>query len=324
MENKITIEPISSITTNLWKFRVLSAAIKLNVFDILEDVQDIKEIADELKINIDSLQRLLNALVAMDFLEKKDESYLNKPISSKFLVKSSSEYYGNFILMNEESDSSWKELDKVIKTGSPVTGNNRGRLAKEGFTRAMHNNAQAPAKALSKLIDFSNRTHLLDIGSGSGAFSIILTNKFDNLKATAIEHPAVCKTIKEYVEKEGDLNKINILEGDYFEVEFPVHDVALFGQIFHSNSIDQNKFLLKKVYKKIEKDGIVIITEFLLNEDKTSPLFPALFSLNMLKQTKGGRAYTFSEIKSWLKDIDFKNIEKHHLVGPHTAIVAYK
>ena len=324
MNNKITIEPISSMTTNLWKFRVLAAAVKLGVFDVVENVHSIKDIADELALKTDPLERLLNALVAMEMLDKKENSYFNKPISSKFLVKSSDEYYGDFILMNEESENSWKELDKVITTGSPVTNDNRSGFSKKIFTKAMHNNAQAPANAISNLIDFSNRKHLLDIGGGSGAFSIILTNKYDNLKATIIEQPAVCETIKEYIEKERNSDRINILAGDYFEIEFPIHDVALFGQIFHSNSAEQNNILLKKAYEKLEDNGIVIITEFLLDKNKTSPLFPALFNLNMLKQTKNGRTYTFSEIKSWLENIGFKNIEKRHLVGPHTAIIAYK
>ena len=324
MKNKITIEPISSITTNLWKFRILAAAIKLGAFDVIENVHNIKDIANELALKTDPLKRLLNALVAMELLDKKENSYFNKPISLKFLVKSSNEYYGDFILMNEESENSWKKLDKVITTGSPVTDDNRGRLAKKIFTKAMHNNAQAPANAVFNLVDFSNKKHLLDIGGGSGAFSIILTNKHKNLKATIIEQPAVCETIKEYVKKEGSLDKINILAGDYFKIEFPVHDVALFGQIFHSNSAKQNNILLKKAYEKLEDNGIVIITEFLLDESKTSPLFPTLFNLNMLKQTKDGRAYTFSEIKSWLEDIGFKNIEKQHLAGPHTAVIACK
>ncbi len=324
MENKITIAPLSSITTSMWKFRTLTAGIKLNVFDVIQDVHNIKEIADELKLKIDALERLLNALVAMELLEKKEDSYFNKPIAIKFLIKKSNEYYGDFILMNEESDDSWKELDKVIINGSSIIENHRERLAKEGFTKAMHNNAQAPAKAISNLLDFSDKKHLLDIGGGSGAFSIILTNKYENLKATVIEQPTVCKTIKEYVEKEGNIDKVSILEGDYFKVEFPIHDIALFGQIFHSNSKDQNTFLLKKVFDKLEENGIVIITEFLLDEDKAGPIFPALFTLNMLKQTKEGRAYTFSEIESWLKDVGFKNIEKQHLIGPHTAIIAYK
>lgn len=324
MKNIITIEPIASLTTNIWKFRILAAAIKLNVFDVVENINGLKEIAHELELEIDPLERLLNALVAMELLQKKEDSYFNRPISAKFLVKTSKEYYGDFVLMYEGMDDSWKELDTVIKTNSPVAGDNRERLAKEVFTRGMHNNAQAPAKALSRLIDFSNRRHLLDIGAGSGAFSIILTNKYDGIRATLNEQPEVCKIVREYVDKEGNKDKIDILEGDYFKVEFPVHDVALFGQIFHSNSADHNNLLLEKVYGKMEEKGMVIITEFLLDEDKTGPLFPALFNLNMLKQTKNGRAYTFSQISSWLEDVGFKNIEKQHLVGPHTAIIAHK
>lgn len=324
MKNITTIEPLAALTTNMWKFRTLAATIKLNVFDVVEDTHNLEEIANKLELELDPLERLLNALVAMELLEKKENSYFNTPISTKFLIKTSKAYYGDFILLYEGMDNTWRELDKVIKTNSPVAGDNRERLSKDIFTKGMHNNAQAPANALSNLIDFSSRKHLLDIGGGSGAFSIILTNKYNGLKATVNEQPAVCKTVKEYVDKESNEDKIDILAGDYFKVEFPVHDVALFGQIFHTNSEDQNKFLLKKVYEKMEENGMVIITEFLLDEDKTGPVFPALFSLNMLKGTPNGRAYTFSEIKSWLEDTGFKNVEKQHLVGPHTVITANK
>lgn len=324
MKKITTVEPLASLTTNMWKFRVLAASLKLNVFDVVQDVHGLKEITHELKLEIDPLERLLNALVAMELLEKKEDSYFNNPISAKFLVKTSKAYYGDFILMNEGMDDSWKELDDVIRTNSPVDGNNRERLAREVFTRGMHSNAQAPANALSHFIDFGDKKHLLDIGGGSGAFSIILTNNYDNLKATVNEQPAVCKTVREYVDKEGNKDKIDILDGDYFKVEFPVHDVALFAQIFHTNSVDQNNFLLNKVYEKMEDNGMVIITEFLLDEDRTGPLFSTLFNLNMLKQTKNGMAYTFSQIKSWLEDTGFANVEKQRLVGPHTVITAYK
>lgn len=324
MPNKITNEPIAKLTTSLWAFRVLVAGLKLNIFSIVAKSGAVKDITKELKIETDPAERLLNALVAMELLEKKGSSYLNTPVAQKFLVKSSPNYYGDFVLMAEESDESWKELDQAIIKNAPVIKDQGDRFRNTGFTRAMHNNAQAPAKTLAGLIDFSDKKHLLDIGAGSGAFSIILTNKFKNLKATILELPEVCQTAKKYVEKDGDLGKIDFIEGDYFEVKFPRHDVALFGQIFHSNSPAQNKNLLKKVYEKLAGKGVVIITEFLLDEDKTGPLFPALFSLNMLKQNKTSRAYTFSEIKKWLDDIGFTNIEKKHLVGPHTAIIAYK
>jgi len=324
MENKINIAPLAELTTSLWKFRTLVAAIKLNIFDTVKNNSEPEEIARELKLKTEPLERLLNALVAMDLVEKNDNNYFNKPISTEFLIKNSKRYYGDFILMYEGMDDSWKKLDIVIKTNSPVAGDNRERLSKEIFTKGMHNNAQAPANAMASIIDFSNRKHLLDIGGGSGAFSIILTNKYENLKATVNEQPAVCEAIQEYVDKEGNKDKIEILNGDYFKVEFPTHDVALFSQIFHSNSVDQNKFLLKKVYEKLDKNGLIIVTEFLLNEDHAGPLFSALFDLNMLKQTPNGKAYTFSEVKSWIEEAGFIDVEKKPLIGPHTIITAQK
>src|SRR5665648_220584 len=101
MKNIITIEPISALTTNMWKFRILAAAIKLNVFDAVQNIHGIKEIAEELELEMDPLERLLNALVAMELLEKKGDSYFNRLISTKFLVNNSKEYYGNFVLMYE-------------------------------------------------------------------------------------------------------------------------------------------------------------------------------------------------------------------------------
>ncbi len=221
-------------------------------------------------------------------------------------------------------DDSWRDLDKVIKTNSPLPGDNRERMVQELFTRGMHNNAQAPANTLSRIIDFKGRKHLLDIGGGSGAFSIILTNKFEWLKATVIEQPHVTKLVREYVDKEGDIGRVDIVPGDYFKLEFPPHDMALLAQIFHSNSTEENILLLKKVYEKMEDGGMVMVTEFLLDEDGTGPLFSTIFNLNMLKQTEDGRTYTFSQIKSWLVKTDFKSIEKQNLAGPHTLITAVK
>ena len=255
MTKEITQEPLAKLTTSMWEFRTLVASIKLNIFECIKEKSTAREVTEKLNINVDPAERLLNALVAMELLEKIDDCYINLPISNKFLIKDIPAYYGDFILMFEESDNNWKQLDQSIITNKPVIKNHDERLAKPFFTRAMHNNAQAPANKLSEIFDFSNKKHLLDIGAGAGTFSIVLTNKYPNLKATAIEQKEVCKIVDEYIEKEGDSNKIEVIGGDFFKLDFPKHDVALFGQIFHSNSIEQNKILLKKVYDNLKDSG---------------------------------------------------------------------
>jgi hypothetical protein len=54
------------------------------------------------------------------------------------------------------------------------------------------------------------------------------------------------------------------------------------------------------------RSGRVAIQEFYISKDKTSPLSSALFSVNMLVNTEGGRAYSPEEIKAWLKNTGFK------------------
>ncbi len=324
MDKEITQKPLAKLTTNMWAFRTLVASIKLDVFEYIKEDSTAEEVAKKLNINVNPVERLLNALVAMDLVEKRGRSYVNLPISNKFLIKNLPSYYGDFILMAEDSDDSWKELDKSIVSSEATTDDQNERLAKPFFTRAMHNNAQDPARKLSKSFDFSEKKHLLDIGAGAGTFSIVLTNEYPDLRATTIEQKNVCKIIDEYIKKEGDAEKIKVVVGDFFEVDFPKHDIALFGQIFHSNSVEENKKLLRKVYNNIENNGMVIITEFLMNEEKTGPLFSALFSLNMLKQNENGDTYTFSQIKEWLVEIGFKDIQMEHLTGPHTTIIGYK
>jgi hypothetical protein len=51
----------------------------------------------------------------------------------------------------------------------------------------------------------------------------------------------------------------------------------------------------------LKPGGLVFIHEFILNNDKTGPLFPALFSINMLLGTPKGRAYSERELKAILE-----------------------
>ncbi|MFA6422302.1 MAG: methyltransferase [Candidatus Buchananbacteria bacterium] len=324
MDDQITPEPLKKLTTSMWAFWTLLAGVKLNIFEYTMEKSTAEEVANKLNIDADPAERLLNALVAMELIEKQDDSYINLPIANKFLIKSHPDYFGDFILMYEESAKYWIQLAEILIANKPIIKSSKEWLSEPFFTRAMHNNAKIPANILSEIFDFSKKTHLLDIGAGGGTFSIILTNKFPNLKATTIEQEEVCKIINENIEKEGDANKIDVIGGDFLKLDFPAHDVALFAHIFHAHSIEENKLLLKKVYDKLPNDGTVIITEFLMNEDKAGPLFSALFALNMKIDTEDGNAYTFNQIKGWLGEIGFKNIESKQLIGPQTAIIAEK
>lgn len=331
MANDLTPAPLMKMAQEaLWSARTLAVATELEIFTRIDQGKNtIKLIAEDLSIEERPIEMLLNACVSLELLTKNEGSYENTPISSVFLVKGKSSYYGDMIVMTGTGMSNnWANLKQCILTNSPAAGDLSEHLANtetaKEFTRAMHNNAVAPARVLSEKIDFSEYSHLLDLGGGSGVYSIILTKKYSNLKATVFELPFVCEITKEFVEKE-KADKVETVVGDYLKDSLANDfDVALLSQVLHAHSIEDCKFLLKKIYNDMKIGGLVIVNEFLLNENKTGPKFPALFALNMLLISKSGNSYTASEISSWLEEAGFKEIKSMPLAGPVTTITAKK
>lgn len=329
MPEKITREPIMKIIWGMWSFRTLYAAIDLEVFTKIDNGSNTSEkIAIELKTKKRAVERLLNACVSLNLLTKDNETYNNTPETNQFLVKGKPSYYGDMMIMNSKGDS-LKNLEKAILTNSPINIDISKRMDDKEhaktFTRAMHNNAVGPAMVLSKKLNLSKSKKLLDLGGGSGAFSIILTKQYQNLSATVFDLPNVCSVAEEYIKEANLQSRVSTFKGDFFKDEFPKdHDSILLSQILHSFGKEENKTLLKKAYDYLPKGGVIIINEFLLNEDKTGPLFPALFALNMLVQSDNGNAYTESEIKDWLKDVGFEHLETIPLTGPVSSIVGRK
>ncbi|MCH7567923.1 MAG: methyltransferase domain-containing protein [Nanoarchaeota archaeon] len=324
MSKELSKDSLLNITTNTWTRKTLVVAVELEIFaKIQKGIDTVQKIAEELNTNIKPIERLLNACVALGFLEKEGEIYKNTPSSEKLLVKESPSFYGDYILLCDKLDKNWDHLKESILKGEPLE-HTRVNFEDPIFTRAMHNSALDPANVLSEELDLSSYKNLLDLGGGSGAYSIILTNKNKNLKATILELPKVCEVANEYIQKLGDKSRINTLSGDYLEDELlQGFDIVLLSQILHSHSVTECKELLKKIYDILPQDGLIIINEFLLNSDKTSPVFPALFSLVMFLETKGS-SYTEEEIKAWLTECNFKDIRILPLLGPHTAIIAKK
>jgi ubiquinone/menaquinone biosynthesis C-methylase UbiE len=330
MEEKITPEPIMKIMWGKWSSRALHTAVDLEIFTkISEGANTIEKVSNELNIEKRPAEILLNACTALNLLTKEGEEYKNTQEAEKFLVKGKPSYYGDMVLMLGSGFENWENLKQVILTNSPSSEKGLAKRMEdpkqaEIFTKAMHNNAVGPAMLLSKKFDFSRFKKLLDLGGGSGAFSIILTKEYTNLEATVFELPNVCKVAERYIQ-EAKAERVKTFSGNFLKDEFPEnHDIVLLSQIIHSWGAEENKTLLKKVYESLPKEGVIIINEFLLNKDKTGPLFPALFALNMLNGSENGNAYTAEEIKSWLEETGFQYLETIKLTGPISSIISKK
>lgn len=330
MKKQPNPEKIIRLAQGAWITQTLYVAVDLEIFDLINRGKNTrKKISQKLKTSSDSTERLLNALVAFELLYKNELIYKNSLEAENFLIKGKSAYFGDMIThYATDGYQTWQHLKQSVISGSPVkilSEKMKNPKAAKDFTNAMHNNALAPAKVMAQKIDFSKYHNLLDIGGGSGAYSIVLTKHYPKLQAAVFDLPNVVKVAQGFIKKE-KTKKVNTISGNFFQDEFPKkYDVVLISQILHSYNSDKCQRLIKKTYDSLLPKSLIIINEFLLDKQKTSPLYSVLFSLNMLINSRGGgSAYTFDEISDWLKKAGFTNPKLIPLIGAHKAIIAYK
>jgi len=312
--------------------RILTVAIEYELFSIINaEKNSFEKLKETTKISERPLKAILIAIEAMELITRDEEGkYRNSPLAENFLVKEKPTYFGDMILMQgTRVYELWTKLEQAVETNKPIKNVfksfMKNRHIADRFTAAMHNSAIAPARVLSNIFDFSKYKHLLDIGGGSGAYSIELLKKYPNLTATLLENKVVCQIANEYVKRFSLSDRMSIVSGDVLTDNLPEDfDLALLSQVLHAHGIKECKEIIAKTFKALPLNGAIIINEFFLNDKKSGPLYPAIFSVLMLLESNNGSCYSIKEVSSWLTEAGFKVIDSGNLYGPHSYLTAKK
>ena len=205
-------------TANLFKeSRVLLTAIELGIFTVLNKKRlSSEEIANEINASIKGTDRLLNVLTGMGYLIKRKNKFINHPDISDLLVKGEENYLGNLEHTATLWDR-WSTLTESIKLGTAVNKkviNERGTEWLESFIAAMHHRGVSQAKVLAKMINLSGVNRMLDLGGGSGAFSMGFINANKGIEAVLFDLPNVIPLSKKYVESANLTDKFTFISGD--------------------------------------------------------------------------------------------------------------
>jgi len=303
-----------------WATCTLHAAVKLDVFTAIGDKHmAIRDIAQKLNVNKNGITRLLNALTAMNLLEKSDDKFSNVSAANTFLSKDSPGYIGHIITHHHHLVDSWSMLDQAVKTGTPV----RARVSdtspewRESFLMGMFNIAMSVAPSLADKIDLSGRRHLLDLGGGPGTYAIHYCQKNPSLNATVYDLSTTRPFAEKTIEKFGLTDRIDFIDGNYVKEGIEgKYDVAWLSHILHGEGQKDCQRIIEKTVSVLEPGGMIIVHDFILNNKMDGPLFPALFSLNMLLGTSDGQSYSEKQITGMLSEAGVKEIRRFPFQGP--------
>jgi len=311
------------ISGSYWKSCTLHAGVKLGIFTLLGDQpRTDHEMAEVLGGDLRGVTVLLNALSALGLLIKKGNTYANTVPSETFLKKDSPQYLGYMLMHHHHLMESWIKLDQGVLTGKPTrsrSGFNEA-VARESFLMGMFNMAMNLAPRIAPEIDLSGRKHLLDLGGGPGTYAIHFCLKNPALRATVYDLHTTRSFAEKTIGRFGLSSRIDFQEGNYLEGTVQgTFDVVWLSHILHGEGPEECQGMIQKSVSTLVPGGLILVHEFILNDEMDGPVFPAIFSLNMLLGTEKGRSYSDRQIREMLARAGVRELRRIPVQTPNDS-----
>ncbi|RME95537.1 MAG: methyltransferase domain-containing protein, partial [Verrucomicrobia bacterium] len=217
---------------------------------------------------------------------------------------------------------------EVVRTGRPVPRDRRPAEEFARFVEALFAGNLPAAQALQAHLGLRQTTapcRVLDLGAGSGVWGIGLAEGAPQVRVTAVDWPEVLAVARRLAAEHGVAERFRWIEGDFFEVGLGNdYDLVVLGHILHSEGIERVRRLLERSHEALRPGGRVVIAEFLPADDRSGPLQPLLFAVNMLVNTEAGDTYTLAELTAWLEEAGFEAVETLPVPAVSPLVLARK
>jgi phospholipid N-methyltransferase len=339
-ENAPKPERILEVGQGFWAAKALLSATKLGVFTELDrnGPLTVEELEGSLGLHPRSSRDFLDALVALDFLDRENYEYRNTPEAATYLVEGKpSSFVGWFEMVNDRLYPFWGELETALQTGRPQneleddeTHPFEGVIYHddeilEQFVGAMTSFSMAAADVIANEFPWEDHESVVDLGTSEGVVPRRIAEVNDHVRTTGVDLPRVEPYFQRFTEESPAADRIKFRTADFFaDNTLPAADVYVLGHILHDWSISERRAILSKVYDAVEPGGAVIVYGTLIDEERRNAVLPLLMSLNMLIETPNGSDYTPGQCIEWLHQAGFEGGEAKPLPGPDTMVVARK
>ena len=119
--NEPQVGKILHVGLGFWSSKVLLSAVELELFtELAKHPETLEQLSARLALHPRGARDFLDALVALEFLERREGTYYNTPSTDFFLDKRKPSYMGGMLEMaNHRLYPFWGNLTTALRTGEP-------------------------------------------------------------------------------------------------------------------------------------------------------------------------------------------------------------
>jgi hypothetical protein len=331
-------KPIWDIWLSVHRLPAMAVADELGVFSALDSQPGTAaEVARSLGFNGRATHVLLSMLAALDLCVVRDGRYELSALARTYLVPQSQYYWGPLLralgVVPKQRESLIRALRAQDEAGTiapvqvPSKAWESGQMDSaqaEMVSRIMHCHSLPACIGAARSGCFEGVSRLLDVGGGSGCFSIATAQRYPDMHCSVMELPAVCDVARRYIAEGGVSDRVDTCAVNMFHDTWPTgYDGILFSNVFHDWGPETNLFLARRAHEVLPSGGRIFLHEMLLADDGSGPATTASFSMLMLFGTRG-RQYSLPELRQVLGDAGFVDIESRASHGYYSIVSGCK
>ena len=220
-QEELSPRPLMRILGDFANSQILDAALEYDFFTLIhKGSQTADEVAREAETDPRATRIVLDGLIALALIEKKDGRYSLLPVSETFLVKGKPSYMGDFRHVALALWDGMAHLKQSLKTGQPLSRMDTGGELQvwEKLVIGIIPIAEPVAKALCDVLRIGvtrKGLRVLDIAGGSSIFGMTILTRDPSAQVTQLDWPNVNAVAKKLNRERGLEGKIRFIDGEY-------------------------------------------------------------------------------------------------------------
>jgi 2-hydroxy-4-(methylsulfanyl)butanoate S-methyltransferase len=322
---------LSGIAYGFIASKALFAALELDLFTILADgPAGTAPLVAKTGVAENRMQTLLHALASLGLLVATDAGYANAPAAQRWLVRdvpgSVGEYYR--LQISRQIYPALVHLDAGLAGTGGAFATLAGLLSSpeeaRTFTDAQHTGSLGAARVLAGRLghELTSAARLLDVGGGSGAFSIAFAERAPSLRATLLDLPEVVEVARGYRDAAGLSDRIALLAADAVHDPWPPdQDVVLLSYLLSAVGDADVDVVLRSALHSLRPGGLLVVHDFMLDAPGPGPVAAALWFLQYVAYHPDTVSFSTAELADRLRRHGFTPDPADVLIPGITSVI---
>lgn len=333
------LNQFNRIVTSYCESQMFFAASKLGIFEqLLAGPVTAEQLAAQLKLQPGACHGLLVGLSQMGLLQRDSERFSNTELAV-YATSASTHPLKPMTLWGSLFAPAWGHLDDAVREGSPRWEQAFGATQQETFANVYKDQAALrefcglmsaysvpQGKLIAENFDFKPYQCVLDVAGGPGGLIIQIGRQYPQIKGIVMDLPPVCAVADEAIQTAGLSDRFISQVADLFTGPYPAGaDAISLSWILHDWNDEHCRQILANCYDALPSGGALLITESVLENDRTGTPFSVLMSLHMLLLCEpGARERTENEYRTLLEEAGFRMERLVRLPSPRDLLIARK